>query len=131
VWSFSLQVVVDRFADVEALHFVSVRHRFFVDDVRRLGRVIAADVEEVADIVFLQHLENGHAILLGRFLADRAERGGGGVGDFFEGLGGFLAEVDEVFLRGCRFDAVQRAVNVFDLSLVFLRLDAPRRSGSG
>ena len=68
------QIVVDRLGDVEALQQVIVRLGFLVDDVRGLGRVVAADVEKIADVVFLQDMKDGKAVVLGRLFSHRTER---------------------------------------------------------
>ena len=81
-----------------------------VDDVRGLGGVVAADVEEVADVVLLQDLEDLRAVFRRRLLADGAERGGRGVRDGLERLRALLAEVDEVLVEDA-LDAVERAVD--------------------
>ena len=44
---------------------------FLVDDVRRLGRVVAADVEEVMDVVCAEHVE--HAASVGLAQRDHVE----------------------------------------------------------
>ena len=51
------QVVVDGLRDVEATHLVALLLRLLVDDVRRLRAVVAADVEEVADVEGLQKVK--------------------------------------------------------------------------
>ena len=102
------EIIVNRLADVEALHDIAGLLRFLINDVGGLGAVVAADVEEIADVVLLQDLENFRAIFRRRFLADRAEGGGRRTGDEFEVGLGLLAEVAEVFFEDT-FEAVERA----------------------
>ena len=107
------QVVVDGLGDVEAVELVLVLLGRLVDDVGGLGGVVAADVEEVADVVLLELLEDGEAVVVGGLLADGAEGGGGGLGDEGEGGGGFAAEVDEILVEDA-LDAVEGTVDLLD-----------------
>ena len=115
------QIVVDRLRDVKALQQVIVRLGFLVDDVRGLGRVVAADVKEITDVVFLQDMKDGKAVVLGRLFAHRTKAGGRRLGHRFERRGALLAQVDEVLAQNPG-NTMERAVNVFDLP-VLLRLE--------
>ena len=104
------QVVVDGLGDVEAVQLVLVLLGRLVDDVGGLGGVVAADV---ADVVLLELVEDGQAVVVGGLLADGAERGGRGLGDERERGGGFAAEVDQVLVEDA-LDAVEGAVDLLD-----------------
>jgi hypothetical protein len=56
------QVVVDRLRDVDAAQRITGFLRLQAYDAHRVGRIVAADVEEVLDFVRLQHLEDFLAI---------------------------------------------------------------------
>jgi hypothetical protein len=120
----NFQVVVDGFGDVEAAEFVPFLLGHFVDDVRGLSGIVAADVEEVTHVVFLEDLKNFTAVVCCGFVADGAERGRGGFGNGFERLDAFFAEVDEVFFH----HAVNTVASAEDFGNGFA--GAERKNGS-
>ena len=89
--------------------------------MRRFGRVVAADVEKVTDVILLQNFEDGQAVVLRWLFAHRTQTRGRRFRYRFERGCTFLAQVDEVLPKNSG-DAVQGAVNVFDL-LVLFRLE--------
>ena len=107
------KVVVDRLGDVEAAQVRAAAFRHRVHDVDRLGGVVAADVEEVADVALAQHLEDLQAVLLRGLAAHAAERRRGRGGDGLEVLRGDLAQIDEL-LGEDAVDAVDGAVDPAD-----------------
>ena len=92
------QVVVDGLRDVDAAQRVAGLLRFEADDAHRVGRVVAADVEKVFDLVRAQHVENLLAVGDVGLVAGRAERRRRRRGDQFEVGGGLLGQVDELFV---------------------------------
>ena len=60
------EIVVDRLWDMDDAQIIVVVNGYFVNDVRRLCRVIAADIEEVADVVLLEDFEHCFAMLIRR-----------------------------------------------------------------
>ena len=92
------QVVVDRLGNVDRAEFVVCLLRLFVDDADGVGRIVAADIEEVADVVGLHDLEHAGAVFLIGLVAGREKSRRGCVGDLFEVVGGLAGEVDEIFL---------------------------------
>ena len=92
------QVVVDGLRDVDAAQRVARPRRLLADDAHRVRRVVAADVEEVADAVGLQHLEDLLAVLQVRLVAGGAERRAGCACHQFQVVAGFLREVEEVLV---------------------------------
>ena len=67
------QVVVDRLGNVDRAQFVVCLLRLFVDDTDGVGRVVATDIEEVADVVGLHDLEHAGAVFLIGLVAGREE----------------------------------------------------------
>jgi hypothetical protein len=55
-------IVVDRLRDVHAMDRVVRLARFLGDDADGVGRIVAADIEEIANFVRLQDLEDLAAI---------------------------------------------------------------------
>ena len=111
------EIIVNRLADVEAPHDIAFLLRFFVNDMRRLSAVVATDVKEIADIVFLEDLKNLDAIFRGRLFANGAQCRGGGAGDQLEVGFGFLPEIAEVLFKN-PFEAVSRTVDFLDRRLL-------------
>jgi hypothetical protein len=104
------QVVVDRLRNVDRAQRVVGLGRLFADDAHGVRRVIAADVEEVLDLVHAQHLEDFLAVFQVGFVAGGAECRRGRGGHQFKVVAGFLREVDEVFIDDAAH-AVARAVH--------------------
>ena len=75
------KVVVDGFRHMEAAQFVGGGRRLFAHDAAGIGGVVAADIEEIADVVPPAAIEDLLAIDLVRLVAGRAERGRGRAGD--------------------------------------------------
>ena len=100
---------------------------------RGVHRVIAAVVEEVADVVGAEHLDQ--ALILGAVLLDalqlearRAERAGRRVLERADGRGALAADVDEI-LGERTDDAVTPGVHLGDVSGAHRRLDHAARGG--
>ena len=108
------QVVVDGLGDVDGAQRVARFVRLFTDDAHGIGRVVAANIEEMLDLVRAQHLEDGVAVFRIRFVARRAQGRGGCGGDQFEVVAGFLGQVDEVLIDDAP-NAVTRPIYPFDL----------------
>jgi hypothetical protein len=84
--------------------------RLFAHDAHRVRRVVAADVEEVLDLVSAQHLEDLLAVGQVWLVARGAQRGRGRVGHRFQVVAGLLGEVDKVLVDDATH-AVARAVD--------------------
>ena len=108
------QVVVDGLGHVHADEVVAGGLGLLVDDAAGIGRVVAAAVEEVADVVRLHDLEHLQAVLDVGLVAGRAETGGGRDRHVFQVLQGGLGEIEEVLLEHAAH-AVAGAVDVGDL----------------
>ena len=78
------EIVVDRFRHMEAAKLVTGRGSLLADDAAGVRRVVAADIEEIADVVAAAAFEDLLAIGLVRLVAGRAERGGGCARDRLE-----------------------------------------------
>ena len=78
-------------------------------------RVIAADIEEAADAMGAQHLEDFLAIFQVRLVAGGAERGGGRIGDHLEIMRRLLRQIDEVLVDDAAH-AVEGAIDALDLA---------------
>ena len=109
------EIVVDRLGDVDGAEFVVCGLCLFVDDADGVRGVVAADVEEVADVVGLHDFEHAGAVFFVGFVAGGEEAGGRGIGDLLEVVGGFACEIDEVFLDDSA-DAVDGSVDGGDLA---------------
>jgi hypothetical protein len=69
------QIVVYGLGNVDATQCVVGAPGFFADDAHRVRGIIAADVEEIADAMRLEHLEDLLAVAQIGFVAGGAERG--------------------------------------------------------
>ena len=92
------EVVVDGFGDVVDVEFDAVLDGHFGGDAGGVGGVVAADVEEVFDVIAFEGLEDFLAVGLVGLVAGGAEGGGGGLGDAFEEVEGEVVEGDEFVL---------------------------------
>ncbi len=68
------QVVVDGFGDAHHPHLVATRSGGLPDLIGVVHGIAAADVEEVADVVGLAHLDHSRIILVAEFVATGAQR---------------------------------------------------------
>ena len=107
------QVVVDGLGHVERVHLVAVGGGDFGDDAAGVGRVVAADVKEVADVVVLEPLGHGLDVVGLGLGAGRAEAGGRGGGEAVQAVLGPVGEVDEV----ARHEAVDGVSGAEDLAV--------------
>ena len=108
------QIVVDRLRDVVDDERISLFLGLFRDDARGVRGVVAADVEEVADVQLPERLEDGAAVRGVRLPAAAAERGRRGFGDGLELFRGRFPEVDVVVSEDPEY-AVARAEYSADL----------------
>ena len=68
------QVVVDCLGNMEDLQVVIGSGGEFLNDARRVGRVVAADVEKVTDVVLFKLAKDFFAVGAIRLIARRTER---------------------------------------------------------
>jgi hypothetical protein len=68
------EIIVDRFGHMDRAEFVPLLARLACDNANRVGRIIAADVEEIADVMRLEDFENLLAIFEVRLVPGRAQR---------------------------------------------------------
>ena len=112
------QVVVDRLRHADDAQLIALLLGQLRDLVGRVLGVVAADVEEIADVVGLEDLQDPlEILLLLQLVAARAERGPRGVAqgaDLLLGLGG---QVDDLLLQDAQH-AVQAAVDLLDALMV-------------
>ena len=87
--------------------------RLFRDDADGVGGIVAADIEEGADLMRLQHLENLVAIFGVGLVAGRAERGGRRIGHHFEIVAGLLGQIEEILVDDAAH-AVMGAIDALD-----------------
>ena len=92
------QIVVDGLRDVDAAQRIARPRCLLADDAHGVGRVVAADVEEVPDAVRLQHLEDLLAVLQIRLVARGAERRARGAGHELQVVAGLLRQIEKVFV---------------------------------
>ena len=119
------EVVIDRLRHADDAELVALLLGELGNLVCGVLRVVAADVEKVADVVRLEDLEDAFEVLLFlEFVAAGAEGGAGGVAEGADLLLGLGGEIDQVFLQDAEH-AVQRAVDFLDALVVqSLRDDA-------
>ena len=117
----AVKVVVDRFGHAHDVALITHRLQIFAYLVAGVHAVVAAVVEEITHVVFLEHFEN--ALIIGvvhvcvfKFVSDRAERGRRRIFEKFEFLGIFLAHIEEFFVEKSD-DAVFETVNRRDVAL--------------
>ena len=116
------QIVVDGLRHVDRLDRDAARVRELRDLQARVGRVAAAVVEEVADVVRLEHLDQPLVLRrvvleLLQLVARRAERARRRMAQGADRRRGFLAGVDQVFGQGAD-DAVPACIHLGDTVLV-------------
>ena len=109
------KIIVDGFGDMDGAQRIAMRLGLLRDDADRVGTVVAADIEEAADLVRPQDVENFLAIFDVRLVARRAERGGGRAGHEFEIVGRLLRQIGEILVDDSAH-AVKRAVDALDLT---------------
>ena len=112
------QVVVDGLRDAHAAHFVAVLQHELADLVAGVHGVVAAVVEEIADVVLPEHLQDlliiGIVFVgIGDLVAAGAQRGGGRVLHLRKLGGVFLAQVEQIIVQQAH-DAVLHAVDLGD-----------------
>ena len=107
------QIVVDGLGDVVAHKRIVFLLGLLGDDARGIRGVIAADVEEPADIEALELLEDAMAVFRRGFPAHAAERRRRRVGDGKQLLVGDLAQIDVIAVEDA-VNAVTRTENLAD-----------------
>ena len=108
------QVVVDGLRNVDGAQLVIGGLGLFVDDAHGVRRIIAANVEEVTDVVGLHHLEHAGTVFLVGLVAGGKQAGGRCIRHLLKIVGGLAGEIHEVFLDDAAH-AVDGAVNRGDL----------------
>lgn len=112
------EVVIDGFGDADDAKGVALFLGEFGDLVGSVLGIVAAGVEEVADIVGLKDFEDAFEVgLFFEFVAAGAEGGAGGVAEAADGLLGLGSEINEVFVEDAE-DAVEAAVDFLDFAVV-------------
>ncbi len=119
------QVVVHRLGDVDGLDRIAQLLAQLAHLEAGVGGVAAAVVEEVADVVGLEHLDQ--ALVLGLVLVEAlelvaagAEGAGRSVAQRGDHRRGLLRGIDQVLGKGAD-DAVAAGINLADLALVLAR----------
>ena len=84
--------------------------RLFGEDAGGVGGVVPADVEEVADMLLLEDVEQFGAFFGGRFVAAGTQCRGGGGGNLLKQLIGGGAQIDEIAFENA-VDAVAGTEN--------------------
>ena len=109
----AVQVVVDRLRNAHYAALVAVLQHILGDFVAGIHRVVAAVVEEIADVVLLEDLED--ALIIGivhigilQLIAAGTQRGGRRILHQRKLCRIFLAHVDQIVIQNA-LDAVQRA----------------------
>jgi len=117
-----LEIVVNGLRHMERPQFVAVLAAHLVDDAAGVGAVVAADVEEVADVLLLERREDAFAILRVRFVTAGAERRGRRAGDAVQFRLRKVLQLDVVVLDDAG-DTVDAAEDFLDARLASKRLD--------
>jgi hypothetical protein len=112
------EVVVDRLRDADDAQLIALLLRQLGDLVGRVLGVVAADVEEIADVVGLEDLDDAlEVLLLLELVAARAERRARRVAERPDLLLRLGRQVHHVLLEDAE-DAVQAAVDLLDRLMV-------------
>ena len=123
------QVVIDGLWHADHAELVALGLGELGDFVGGVLGVVATDVEEIADVVGLEDLED--AIKVGLFLEFEAAGAQSGAGRVFERADLLLrlrSEIDQVLVEDAEH-AVQRAVDLFDTFMVQRFRDEARDAG--
>ncbi len=115
------QIVINGFRNANDAQLIISFHRFFVDFMRGILRIIAANVKKVADIVRLKDFEKPlhiFARFLGiffeiQFVAAGAQRSGRSVAQPGDGLGFLFVYIYKVFVKDAQ-NAIGSSVDLFD-----------------
>jgi hypothetical protein len=102
------EIVIDGLGDVEDAEFVAFFFGQVGDDAGGVAGIVAADVEEDADVVLLEGFEDFFAVGGIGLVSRGAECRGGGFGDAFEEIVRCVVELDE-FVIDDAADAVTGA----------------------
>ena len=121
------QVVVDGLGNAEHAALVADLLHVAVDLVAGIHRVVAAVIEEIADVVFFENLENALIVGfvglgIGDLIAAGAEGGGGRVEQAFQLCGVLLIHHHQAVVEDAD-DAVKRAVDLGDVLALQRGLD--------
>ena len=121
------QVVVDGLRDAHAANLIAVAQHELGDLVAGIHGVVAAVVEEVADVVLLEHLQDLDVVGLvhigvGQLVAAGAQRGGGGVLQEAQLLGILQPHIEQAVSQHA-LDAVLRAQHLRDGAGLQRRVD--------
>jgi hypothetical protein len=119
------QVVVDGLGHADDTHIPIPPEGFEMNFVRGVLRIVAANVEEVADIVRLENLEEAVHVARGvlgllfeiDFIAAGAQGGGGCVFQAFDRFGLLIVDINQLFIEHAQ-DAVGATVDFFDTLVV-------------
>jgi hypothetical protein len=115
------QIVVDGVGDADHAHVPCTGLGLLVSLVGGVLGVVAAGVEEVADVVGLEDLEQTVHVLAGllgvlleiNLVTAGAERGGGSVTQALDRAGLFIQKIDQIFIENS-IDAVGAPINFLD-----------------
>ena len=123
------EIVVDGLGNMDAAQGIIGLGRLFADDAHGVGGIVAADIEEGADLMRLKHLEDLVAIFGVGLVAGRAQRRGRRVGDHFQVVGGLLGQVEQIFVD----DAAHAMMGAIDAAprRRICALPAPRPQATG
>ena len=112
------EVVVDGLRHADHAHLPALLLGELGDLVGGILGVVAARVEEIADVVGLEDLDHAlEVLLLLELVAAGAQRGAGGVAQAADGLLRLGSEVDEVLVEDAQH-AVEAAVDLLDAGVV-------------
>ena len=107
------KVVVDGFGDMHHTQFITRFLCIVIDDPAGVGRVVAADIIEIAHVVGLDDLENFIAIFFVRFIASREHCRRRRSRHHFEVVRRSLGKIEELFVYDAP-NAIDGAIDVFD-----------------
>lgn len=93
------QVVVNRLRHGDEMDVQSCRVRRYVEAVRGVRRIVAADWAHVPDVQSLEHVEGAGNIAVRRLVARAAERCGGRVPHVGQRCGGLAPQINEVAIQ--------------------------------
>ena len=123
------KIVIDRLGYPDDAQLVVLLLRELGNLIGRILRVVAADIEKVADIVRLEYLEHAlEVLLLLQLVTAGAEGGSRRMAKRANLLLRFRREIDQVLLEEAEH-TIQRAVNLLDAFMVKRLRDDARDAG--
>jgi hypothetical protein len=122
------EIVVHGLGDADAVQLVAVLAAVLLHPMDGVHGVVAADEEEIADVVLAQHLEDAGEVLFLDLMAGGSQGRGRGGAQAFEDMGGLAAQVEQALFHKA-LDAEIHAVYVLGQAGRLDLVDHPGQAG--